>query len=360
MANKRSSELPANKLEVRQIPGGADYVELDAQSSEFYHCRYHLSKCSLISETATRLPIVGYFLPPGSGIPRGEPNTPNATEPAKQPLGYFHFLPAIQLAVVGDIDGDDYREGSKIEFSAGILFAPSLNSWRSCREIHELWTPEVWEQSGFDYRIFQKPNRIPSLPMETLSVKGAVLANIAEKQLRLLCDGLQIEAKGTTRLERSVVERMRIATSGEIAEAINVAAIRKFSEFCNVTARIPDRLKRLLAINFLYNYWDRHSLPYAHRVFHILRLGVKSAYGITALWNDCQEAGCAPRTRSLALRQYEHIRSQAKMYYKRHPAERERLERTLFDEQLIQDHGSSRSLYSKLFHLPPPGRRGVR
>ncbi len=353
--------LFAGELKVKAGEGGGlDSVRLDPFSSEYYLCRYNLSKSTFLSESGGTLPFVSYVVPQILFGATKE-HSKSASEPLVPPRTVHGDLtPALRLMVSGPVDpgSNGYQGNATLKFSAGLLKYPSTNEWLTRRDLNELWVADLWEKVGFDYRIFIRNGSILKLPMETFKIESPIdFENIPDRQVQRLCDVIRIDRKGAQSLSRGLRTRVQSASGEEIRETYAFANTKQFFEIKNVTSAIPDRIKRFLAINMLFTYWERSKIPYKKRVqyFKDLRLLVSSVS--QALSNDSVEAGCLPERRSINLKNLKQVRIRAARHYKSHSADFDKLDEKLENERAHNEQSGFNEVGLMLFTLPPKSRQ---
>lgn len=344
--------MPKQKLEIIESEYGYDYVELDAETSEYYadqKCRAHFA---LITESFESLPSVGYLIPiskpgpPASDIIRVLQQAavdPSAPEPT-QFVALPEMIPAIRIAIAGGFDADGYSRESTLTFTAGIVKRRTIRSWRNWRYVGELWTPLTWTKVGFDCRKAEAIRYAAKAALDDETFKTEEdLAILYEEAIGVARKAKQEWEAATNPGDKSRLEAILTEAVIHSAQALKAMDTRGFFQIANVTRLVPLRHRLFLAINLIYNYWERTDEEPGGRAVHLERLGFKYKLHAGTIGHYSQEAGCLYPPRSVVLKNLETIRTQANRYFKKHPEERKEL----------RYHGR---LALRII-LPPEGRR---
>jgi len=297
--NPKLFEPTRKKLVPSTDADGHDYILLDVLTSAYLDRISELPHFALVTPTPETLPMEGFIIPieefgqpdavlelqrraetnesVGQKILRHRKNHALAdpqldidglTEATLSsladefiadatPFELPHEVLAIGLKVRGKLDADgDYTPDSRLLIYTGVLDTSKIEKWRSWRYINQFWFFRTWEALGLD-------RFNPDV--------GAY--------------------RGRKKLDSKKSVRLKISKHDFL----------------------------LLAITFLFNYWERRIPDYGPRVVHLERLGCRHKLDAKTLWTYCAEAACEPQTRKQVINMLESVQSQAVRFFKKNP-----------------------------------------
>lgn len=347
---------PTSTLTIETLGNGVEWARFDALGAEYYLNRWMLADYLLLTKTPKRLPTEAYLIS-AAAVASGH-HWRDAQQYPAGPFTHEGFLATIKMKVSGIVEKEEYSPGARLEFSAGILYGPAIRDWHCWRYIQAWWAPEVWEQIGFDYRKFQGNSSGPRPYMETMEFKNSIgLNTVGDCELQTLCDFVQIGIHGAPALDRALRLRARATTEEQMNRAFAKGRRIGFSRIKKVDSLLSHRLKRLLAINMLFYYWETNDPLIKTRSRHINQLGLGGP-SESGMSSDLGEAGCIPQPRSVVLTKLGQICKQATRFFKNHPEEFARLEEKCTQEHLYRlDHRLELMEPGYSVRLPSDARR---